>query len=371
MIKVLFLIHDLGQGGAEKVLVNLVNHLDKTKFSISVISIFAGGVNEQFLSQDIQYYAIFKKSFPGNSRLMKLLSPQQLHALFVKDEYDIEISYLEGPCARIISGCSNKSTKIVSWIHSDQSTRKKLAASFRNFSEAKKCYTQFDRHVFVAEKLRESFCKYINISDKSQILFNTIETNKIRELSKEKVEIELNTCFSMVAVGSLKEVKGYDRLLNIAKRLKECGKEFKLIILGIGPLEKQLKEFIRKENLTNNVFLLGYDTNPYKYVSKCDLYVCSSYSEGFSTSTTEALLVGTAVCTVDVSGMKEMLGENEYGVITENSEDSLFAGILRFIEDKEILSYYKKMAQKRGDFFSLENTVQAVECLLESLKGDS
>lgn len=60
MIKVLFLIHDLGQGGAEKVLVNLVNNIDKTKFSVTVVSLFSGGVNEQFLNEDVGYRSIFK-----------------------------------------------------------------------------------------------------------------------------------------------------------------------------------------------------------------------------------------------------------------------------------------------------------------------
>ena len=49
MIKILFLIHDLGPGGAEKVLVNLVNNMDRTKFDVSLVALFGGGINEQFL----------------------------------------------------------------------------------------------------------------------------------------------------------------------------------------------------------------------------------------------------------------------------------------------------------------------------------
>ena len=103
MIKILFLIHDLGQGGAEKVLVNLVNNMDLTKFDISVITLFGGGVNEQFLRPEIHYCSIFSKMIPGNSRIMKIFSPDLLHKWFIKEKYDIEISYLEGPSARIIS----------------------------------------------------------------------------------------------------------------------------------------------------------------------------------------------------------------------------------------------------------------------------
>ena len=137
MKKILFLIHDLGQGGAEKVLVNLVNNLDRSKFHISVIALFGGGVNEQFLAPDIHYRAVFPRSIPGNSKLMKLLSPRQLHRLCVKEHYDIEVSYLEGPSARIISGCPSQDTKLVSWIHCTMHSPKDISQSFRSFSEAK------------------------------------------------------------------------------------------------------------------------------------------------------------------------------------------------------------------------------------------
>lgn len=72
MTKILFLIHDLGQGGAEKVLVNLVNNLDRSKFDISVTALFGGGVNEQFLKSDIHFRAVFPKEVPGNSKLTQI-----------------------------------------------------------------------------------------------------------------------------------------------------------------------------------------------------------------------------------------------------------------------------------------------------------
>ena len=63
MIKRLFLIHDLGQGGAEKVLVNLVNNMDKEKFDITVISLFGNGVNEQFLNKRFIIIQFFQNHF--------------------------------------------------------------------------------------------------------------------------------------------------------------------------------------------------------------------------------------------------------------------------------------------------------------------
>lgn len=103
-------------------------------------------------------------------------------------------------------------------------------------------------------------------------------------------------------------------------------------------------------------------------MSKCDLFVCSSLSEGFSTAATEALIVGTPVCTVEVSGMKEMLGKNnEYGVVTENSEEALYKGIKYLLENPETLAHYKHQAEIRGKDFSTKNTVKAVEELFSSI----
>lgn len=159
MIKVLFLIHDLGQGGAEKVLVNLVNNMDESKFDITLISLFGGGVNEQFLKENIHYKTIFKNNIPGNSKLMKLLSAERLHELFIKDTYDIEIAYLEGPVARIVSGCRNTKTKLVSWIHVEQHSKKIAAQSFRSYEESVKCYQRFDKVVCVSESVKEDMLK--------------------------------------------------------------------------------------------------------------------------------------------------------------------------------------------------------------------
>lgn len=370
MKKILFLIHDLGQGGAEKVLVNLVNNMNRSSFDITVISLFGGGVNEQFLNKEINYKTVFKNSFPGNSRIMKLFSPQFLHSKFIKEKYDIEVSYLEGPSARIISGCKSEDTKLVSWIHVEQHTMKTLAASFRNSKEARRCYDRFDQVICVSEFVKQDFSDILDYQKPCMVLYNTVESNKIREKSFEPIQITMadKKVFRIIAIGTLKESKGYKRLFSILHRLYNEGYLVHLYVLGVGPQQKELEKILSVKNMNNYVSLLGYDTNPYRYLRNCDLFVCSSYSEGFSTAATEALITGTPVCTVDVSGMKEMLGENnEYGIVTENNEEALYQGIRTLIESPELLAKYKHRAEIRGKRFSTDSTVHAVEQMLNSL----
>lgn len=366
-MSVLFLIHDLGQGGAEKVLVNLVNNMDRTKFDISVIALFGGGINEQFLKKDINFHSVFPKEIPGNSKLMKALTPNQLHNICVKGQYDIEIAYLEGPATRVISGCQNLKTKLICWIHVEQHTKKIFASHFRSYQEAVTCYKRFDKVICVSEFVKKDFCSLFKPTDKCVVLYNTVESGDILKKSKENVK-ELqkvnNRSMKLVAVGSLKESKGYDRLLRIVNRLCKEQYSIQLYILGIGPLQKVLQKYVYENNLCNAVIFLGYQINPYKYVAKCDLFICASYAEGFSTAVTEALIVGTPVCSVEVSGMRELLGNNEYGVITENDENALYRGIKSLLDDPEKIAYYKKQASIRGKAFSTEETVKAVETML-------
>ena len=369
MLRINFLIHDLGQGGAEKVLVNLVNNMDRSKFDISVTVLFGGGVNEQFLAPHIHFHAVFPKEVPGNSKLMKLLTPKQLHKLCVKEHYDIEVSYLEGPSARVISGCQDKDTKLVSWIHVEQHTMAKLAGSFRSEKEARACYNRFDQTVCVSQYVHDDFCQLLDFQKPCRVLYNTVESDQILAGAVEAApELKEDGRVRLIAVGTLKESKGYMRLLQIIKRLRDEHYPVHLSILGIGPLQQKMEEFIRQEGLDDAVTLLGYQTNPYKYVSKCDLFVCASFAEGFSTAATEALIVGTPVCTVEVSGMKEMLGEhNEWGVVTENSEEALCQGIKNLLDSPDLLSHYKRQAVLRGRNFRTEETVKDAEQLLLQL----
>lgn len=370
MKKILFLIHDLGQGGAEKVLVNLVNNMDRSKFDISVTALFGGGVNEQFLKPDVHFRAVFPRAFRGNSHVMKLFSPRQLHHLCVKGRYDIEVSYLEGPSARIVSGCTDPETKLVSWIHIEQKTKKCATSSFRNYREALSCYRRFDRTVCVSDAVRKDFLSLISLEKPIDVLYNTNESTQIIRLSADKIESGMfsPTEFKLVGVGKLVQNKGFDRLISIVMRLRCDGLPVHLYILGDGPMRSDLERYIAVNALENAVTLLGYRTNPYKYVAKCDLFVCASFAEGFSTAATEALIVGTPVIATLVSGMKEMLGNNnEWGVVTENNEEALYYGIKQLLDDPQLLAEYKQKAAERGRAFSTAETVQAVEQMLLNL----
>ena len=369
MKKILFLIPNLGHGGAERVLVNLVNNLSREKFDVTVQTLFDEGVNKQYLLPHVRYIGGIKKQRRGMTQLMKLFSPKILYKYFIKEKYDIVASYLEGPSARIVAGCPDKGTKKICWIHTQFTSSQIAKIGFRSLKEAKKCYGAFDKMIAVGQTVKEGYLSQIDKKGDVSILYNTNETEKIVNLSKETpIEMGAKPGLKVCSAGKLIPVKSFERLLIAHKKLMDEGFVHYVYIIGEGGERERLEKTIETLEINESVTLLGFKENPYPYVANADIYVCSSLREGFSTAVTEALVLGIPVVTTECSGMKELLGdENEYGIVTNNSEDGLYEGMKAMLSTPELLANYKEKAKIRGQRFSREETVSAVEDMLLSL----
>lgn len=366
MKKVLFLIPSLGHGGAERVLVNLVNHMDYSKFDITVQTMFDVGIYQDKLNEKVKYKGGLKWYFPGNTFVYKLFSPKMLYKFYIKEKYDIVISYLEGTSARVVAGCPDGS-KLVSWIHIEQINDKYVTKVFRNMAEANLCYDKYDKIVCVSDTVKQDFENIFDVSKEPIVLYNTVEADVIKKKSIEHIDDieyskdEINVC----SVAKLMYSKGYDRLIPACKRLIDDGFPIHLYLIGKGEEKGNLKKQVADLGILDKVTFVGFKSNPYKYVKNADLYVCSSRREGFSTAVTESLIIGTPVVSTNCSGAYELLGKNnEYGIVTENEENALYEGIKEMLSNEKGIAYYKQKAIERGKKFDAEQTVKAVEDML-------
>lgn len=371
MKRVLFLIPTLDKGGAENVLLNLVNHMDYSKFDITVQTLFDQDSQKSLLNPQITYKTYRKKQFRGNSKLFARLPATLLYRLIVKEEYDIVVSYLEGPTAHIISGCPYPDTNKVAWIHTAFDKERGFLAGFRSKNAALKGYCAFDLIACVAEKVKERFIYYSGLDEsRCKVLYNTINSNEIKKKSKIVLpnHIFSNEEINIVSTGKIQPVKGYDRLAIVQKKLKASGLNTHIYILGVGNQRAGIERFLIDNNILDSFTFLGFSDNPYNYLAAADMFVCSSRREGFSTAVTEALILGKPVVSTNCSGSYELMGENnEYGIVTENNEDALYEGIKKMVTMPGLLEHYAKKAKERGEMFSIAKTVGAVEEMLMSI----
>lgn len=346
MKKILFFIPTLSAGGAEKVLVNLVNSLDKKKYCITVKTLFDVGVNKKFLSKNIKYDYFLKKRPIGIETIFKLFSPSFLFKIIVRKKYDYIISYLEGTVTRIISGC-NYDCNLITWIHTEMQQNYSMA--FRNKDEMVKCYENIDKIICVSDDVRKSFNQYtdLRLTDKLFVIKNVINPSIIVQNSREKLNGEFlkKDVFRIITVGRLDQNKNQIRLIPMIKKLNDLGINVELIIIGDGDEYSNINKSICDLNLTN-VFMLGYLDNPYNYIASSDLYVCTSHKEGYSTTVMESLILNVPVLTTDCSGMNELLDNGKYGSIVKDDDEVLYNELLRLISKKEIIMKYKNNQKK-------------------------
>lgn len=394
MKKVLFLIHALGGGGAEKVLVNLANGMDKTKYDVTIMTVVNTGIFRENINPDVKYKYLFNNPFgkkkskdenkvnPGNllsksdpklqfiaklyTIMWKFMPVKLFYKIMIREKYDVEIAFLEGICAKIISGSNNKNSKKISWIHVDMINHSKSKAVFKSLNDEKKCYERFNQIICVSNTVKDQFVKKFNY-DKNKVIvkYNPIDKKDILMKSIENVsDIKKPNKFVFCTIGRLVTQKGFDRLLRVHKKLIDDGLDYELWIVGEGNKRPELEQYIKENDLHNTVKLLGFKTNPYKYLSLADAFVCSSRAEGFSTVASEAVVLQKPIVTVECSGMDELLGNNsEYGLITPNNEEDLFIGMKTILTNNKLYENYKEKIVERAEMFDYKEAVKSIEQL--------
>ena len=217
----------------------------------------------------------------------------------------------------------------------------------------------------MAQSIADALKAKTGLSDNVTVCYNTNNVDEIMRLSKELVDLNAARPI-LCSVGRFTPDKGFERLIRISHRLHEEGCEHTLLLVGAGRAFEKTKALA--DELGEPVIFTGFDINPYKYMKASDVFVCSSFIEGMCTASVEAIILGTASISTDVSGAREILGEhNEYGIVTDMDDESLYDGIKQMLSDPALIADYAKKALENASNFSVKATVQKVETVLETI----
>lgn len=375
--KVLFFIESLAGGGAERVLTTLLRHLDSNKFDVTLCCIVDCGkyINDvkpyvhytSLLPNPEQVKGIRKLIYQLKYKLIYSWLPlRMVYRWFVPHHAEVEVAFVEGFATKLLAHSTNQQAKMIAWVHIDLKNFHWTKQLYKSQSEENEVYRQYHDIVCVSQTAEASFRHlFTNQQAHIQTLYNPIDSQSIIEQSQQLLQLPKPKGIRLVTIGRLTRQKAYSRLLHIATRLQKDGYVFELWIVGDGEEREMLQHYIQEKQLEKSVTLWGFQTNPYAFMAQSDLFVCSSISEGYSTAVTEALILGLPVVTTDCSGMGELLKEGECGIITENSEEALFAGIKQLLDHPEQLAHYKEKATARGKEFTLKALMKPIEDLLQ------
>lgn len=360
MGKVLIIQRDLGGGGAEKVLIDILNHFDYSNYQVTLLLIYQTGV----YLEDINPNVIVKSIYNPNKYKVKILQsiycrvknflyekyPKWVYKYFIDKQYDIEIAFLEGESTKFLSKSTNAKSKKIAWIHTDI-----MSFEEKRRIREKSYYKNIDRVVCVSQECKQKWkLAYPEYIGKAKVIYNLIDVEKIREKAKERIE-NLAKAPIVIGVGRLVEEKRFDLLIRAHKALIDEGIGHKLYILGEGNERENLLKLCKELNVQMTVHLKGFIKNPYPYIQRADVFVLPSDIEGFSLVVCEAISLGKAIVATKCTGPNELLENGTYGKLVDcGNYDALKDAIKTILENVSSKKYYEQQSVKKSKQFSVQ-----------------
>ena len=354
MKTILFILPDLSQGGAERVITTLCNELDRSKFCPKLVLFKKEGYYLNHLKSDVEIielnisrirYSIFK-IIP----LIKKLKPEIVFTGWG------EISAFLSPLIPFFSKTKfiTRETNVVS----KHVTRKEILFFYR-------FYTNFHQIIAQSDDMKKDLIENFKINPSKIIKINNpVDFEMINELKDEIIEQDYNKSYKkIVSIGNLSQRKGFDLLLNVFQYLKN--EPIKLTIFGDGRDKAELLQ--QKSDLQlENVSFFGKVNNPFPFVKQADLFILSSRYEGFPNVLLEAGACGTySLANNCPGGINEIIQQGINGEIYDINDAEGFANKIKEILDK---SYDKEnIIESIESRFSKKVIINQYESLFEKL----
>ncbi len=379
--KILIRIGSLRHGGAEKVLVTFLKNIPENKYEIDLLLNLRSGkyldevpgwvkvfhLNTGEMITTNKPWEIPEKAYRKIYQGILKLFPQLLYKYILKDKkYDIELIANHRLLHEVLKSPLKSSKKIV-WVHNDlfsipEYTQKKL----RDFFKADKIWV-------ISDKIRQEFEKLAETPEEKEKLiriYNPIDSHEITNRAEEKIQFNFSGFQdekTFVAVGTVFPQKGFDRLIKMHKKLLDEGLKHKILIVGDGYDFANVKNLCENLKVEETVKMVGFQSNPYPFFKHADFFILSSRYEGYPTVLFEALILKKPIIATDVSGAKEILQDGKFGMIIENSEQGIYQGMKTFLQTPEVYSTYIEKMNEGGLPFSLENSVNSLTKIIDSL----
>lgn len=234
-------------------------------------------------------------------------------------------------------------------------------AGFKNLEDAKNGYAKFDNIICVSKQAEIAFKEKFGNTYPLVTRWNIMDVDRIlRMAAVQKID---KSDFTIVAVGRLCEAKNYTMLLDAIALLRERGLQPSVWIIGGGSMEKMLLEY-QENNHLDKVSFLGAKENPYPYFAAADLYVSASVYEGLSTTVIEAMILSKPVIATNCTGMEDILGNSEFGMLIPITAWDLAGAIEKMMLDETLRRHYIEQSKRRSKAFDPETTFQKIEELL-------
>lgn len=359
--KVVFILPSLAAGGAERVLITLMNKIDRTRFTPEFIAFRRNGPLKQLVAKDVTVHEIgsYRKIFFG-------LIPLLLKLREIKP--DIAVTTMAH---------TNFSLVLMKpfLFHTRIVIREAITPSYIFETMRigwfvkilyKLLYPRANLVISPSQRIIDEFHDLLGANTgHHKLLYNPVNTDIIRAIPQilENNDESREKTVHFICAGRLHTQKGFDQLLNALPFFK-CDYDWKLTILGGGSERRHLESIIEKNNLQNHVFLPGFTPTPWPQIGAADCFLMPSRFEGLPNVVLESLSVGTPVIATKTSGgIAEISELANDGVVQVVDDMPTFLDIMKTIKPNPTRTYRNSLLP---DMFNTDKVVDRFMKILDA-----
>lgn len=356
-MKILYVITQLGVGGAENVLVSMANKMHANAHQVEVVSLI--NIKKQNFDNNIKVHTLdFKKSplssFIQLSKIISNYKPDVVHSHCIHANVITRFVRLVTPIKKLISTA-----------HSASEAKGLIMRAFKYTNFLSNVVTNVSSDAVLSYEKSGYISKNImkvcfNIIDIEKYNFSQFEREKYRQMFNIKAE-EL----VLISIGTMKEDKDYPNLIKAVSLVsKYTNKSFKVFIVGAGELYTEMLELSKNENIFEKITFLGERSDIRELLSMSDIFILSSKNEGLPTVLIEAAMAKNTIIATNCGGVKDILPTNKnvvpiknYRVLAEMIVNKMNENEDKRIEESEEVYFhvYKKFNSDKiyNDWISL------------------
>ncbi len=363
--RVLFILPSLGGGGAERAVVNLLRHFDRSRFEPHLALLEKSGPYLKDLAADVPVHDLktprVRYAIPALVRLAWKLRPvavlpalRELNLALLMAKTLLpprsKLMIQEVVSASAYLAQASRHPEVWRWLY-------------------RHLYRRADKVICVADYVLNDLANEFGVSREKMVrIYYWVDVDQIRRLAEACGNPYFSTCPRLVAAGRLTEQKGFDVLLNAMKVVHQAFPAARLTILGEGPLESILKAQAERLGLRDVVHFAGFQLNPYPCFKHADLFVLSSRYEGLPNVILEALALGTPVVAMDCpGGVREILDGCALGwLVTKPDALKLAQTIISALGSSKNIARGGELVESIISRFGIERAVRDYETLLSA-----
>lgn len=363
-MKILFIIPSLLCGGAEKLIVDILNNFNYSAYSVSLLTFYKNEVYGNMIPKQVKRlqpffidtkYRCVKRKILGK-KLCNIIDLYQLNRVLDKN-YDCIISFLEGYSVSIHEKIRCRAKKNITFVHTDISRYPQSLGQF-DLSPSL-TYSKMDDIVFVSKNSLESFDKTLSgVNTNKLVLRNFIDICNVNKMSEMPLDFQKD-CPIIVTVGRIEPVKGFDIIIPLCQQLKKRMQSFKIVIVGGGSCEDSLRNLIHQNGLEDYIIMVGFKKNPYPYMKMSDIFISTSLAEGFPLVICEAMALGKPIIASKTDGASELLGDGT-GILVDRDVFQYARSIEELLQNINTYNYFALQSLKKSKEFDKEKYMKSL-----------